>query len=470
MLAGCSADVSRFDAPSFGLTEDPQPSVASDTAGNGFGGTTTRPRVNGFTEVGTAAPTYTPAATPSSPSTPTIRTAALPDIDRNTGAPRGRAYTPPAAENRSPTAFGTPQSGSRGTGQTSAEQFRRGRTGQTNAALLGGSTITVVRGDTLYGLSRRHSVSVNALMAANSLTTTLLKPGQTLVVPNGAQPAARPATTPTATARRLDTVPTDTRTPGDWAGRYTVRPGDSLYVIAKRNRVRVTELQQYNGIADPRRLRPGQVLKVPSQLAASSSLDRQLAPRNVARSRIAAAPPVSSATREQVPAVGSANRQRTATLGPGLGAGADRGASKTPSVRTLNIQPNVSLEARKLTWPVRGRVISGFGPRTDGTHNDGVNVAVPLGTDVVAADKGVVAYAGSELKGYGNLILVRHDNGWVTAYAHNERLLVKRGDKVGRGQAIAKAGSTGEVTAPQVHFELRQGAKPVDPVPFLERS
>ncbi len=116
-----------------------------------------------------------------------------------------------------------------------------------------------------------------------------------------------------------------------------------------------------------------------------------------------------------------------------------------------------------------GRIINGFGQRTDGTHNDGINLSVPLGTSVHAAESGTVAYAGSELKGYGNLILLRHDNGWVTAYAHNDQLTVKRGDKVQRGQVIATAGRSGSVDQPQVHFELRQGSKPVDPVPFLER-
>ncbi len=123
----------------------------------------------------------------------------------------------------------------------------------------------------------------------------------------------------------------------------------------------------------------------------------------------------------------------------------------------------------RLRWPVAGKVISSFGPRPDGTHNDGVNLAAQMGTDVHAAETGVVAYAGDELKGYGNLVLVRHDNGWVTAYAHADEILVKRGDRIKRGQVIAKAGRTGQVDQPQVHFELRQGQKPVDPTPFMER-
>ena len=116
-----------------------------------------------------------------------------------------------------------------------------------------------------------------------------------------------------------------------------------------------------------------------------------------------------------------------------------------------------------------GKIVAGFGPRTDGTHNDGVNIAVPHGADVHAAEGGVVAYAGKELKAYGNLVLIRHDNGWVTAYAHNDQLLAKRGDRVKRGQVIAKAGKTGQVDQPQVHFEVRQGSSPVDPLPLLEK-
>ncbi len=121
-------------------------------------------------------------------------------------------------------------------------------------------------------------------------------------------------------------------------------------------------------------------------------------------------------------------------------------------------------------WPVRGRVIAGYGAKTNGKQNDGINVAVPEGTPMKAAEDGVVAYAGNELKGYGNLVLVRHSNGYVTAYAHASELMVKRGDKVKRGQTIAKAGQTGEVGSPQLHFEIRQGSTPVDPTKFLERD
>lgn len=118
-------------------------------------------------------------------------------------------------------------------------------------------------------------------------------------------------------------------------------------------------------------------------------------------------------------------------------------------------------------WPVRGRVIAAFGPKPNGVQNDGINLAVPEGTPIKAAEDGVVAYAGSELKGYGNLVLVRHSNGFVTAYAHASDVLVKRGETVKRGQVIAHAGQTGNVTSPQLHFEIRKGATPVDPSQYL---
>jgi murein DD-endopeptidase MepM/ murein hydrolase activator NlpD len=118
-------------------------------------------------------------------------------------------------------------------------------------------------------------------------------------------------------------------------------------------------------------------------------------------------------------------------------------------------------------WPVRGRIVTAFGPKPNGQQNDGINIAVPEGTPIKAAEEGEVAYAGNELKGYGNLVLLRHPNGFVTAYAHASELLVKRGDKVKRGQVIGKSGRTGAINSPQLHFEIRKGSTPVDPTPYL---
>jgi len=121
-------------------------------------------------------------------------------------------------------------------------------------------------------------------------------------------------------------------------------------------------------------------------------------------------------------------------------------------------------------WPAKGPVISRFGRKANGERNDGINISVPRGAPVHAAEKGVVIYSGNELKGYGNLVLVRHAEGWVSAYAHNGKLSVERGDAVRKGQVIATAGDTGSVSEPQVHFELRRNSKPVDPMPLLARK
>jgi murein DD-endopeptidase MepM/ murein hydrolase activator NlpD len=118
-------------------------------------------------------------------------------------------------------------------------------------------------------------------------------------------------------------------------------------------------------------------------------------------------------------------------------------------------------------WPVRGHLLEGYGAGPDGTHNDGINIAAPRGAAVQATDGGVVAYAGNELRGYGNLVLIKHPNGWISAYAHCDLILVKTGQKVARGQVIARVGSTGNVSEPQLHFELRRGKKPVDPREYL---
>jgi murein DD-endopeptidase MepM/ murein hydrolase activator NlpD len=129
-------------------------------------------------------------------------------------------------------------------------------------------------------------------------------------------------------------------------------------------------------------------------------------------------------------------------------------------------QPEPRAEAL-FAWPVQGPVLSSFGSKPGGLNNDGINIGAARGTPVVAAENGVVVYAGNEIPGFGNLILIRHADGWATAYAHNDKLLVAKGDSVARGQPIAQVGATGSVTEPQSHFEIRKGNEPVDPLSYL---
>ncbi|MBK8208723.1 MAG: M23 family metallopeptidase [Rhodospirillales bacterium] len=145
------------------------------------------------------------------------------------------------------------------------------------------------------------------------------------------------------------------------------------------------------------------------------------------------------------------------------------GQSEAQTPRSIETPASPSAIAGAFIWPVEGRIISDFGAKGGGRFNDGINIAAPAGTAVRAAADGVVAYAGNELRGFGNMLLIKHPGGWVTAYAHNQELLVRRGSSVGRGQAIARVGSTGGVDQPQLHFELRKGKKAVDPLDYLRR-
>ncbi len=308
-------------------------------------------------------------------------------------------------------------------------------------------TIEVQPGDTLYSLARRHGVPVAAIKDANGLQNEALRPGQRLTLPVELADRAPVARAPSRAAERTLTAkntppPVADPPPAGWEGRYTMKNGDSLYGIARQHGVTLEELKRANSITDPTKVWAGTVLSVPGR-SETAAADR--APPSAGPPRVVQVPTrIINAAPDQ--AVKSASRTDVTT---------DAGPPAAEAMST------------KFRWPVRGRVIAGFGKRPDGTHNDGINLAVPLGTEVHAAEAGRVAYAGNELKGYGNLILIRHPNGWVSAYAHAEQMLVKSGDTVRRGQVIARAGKTGTVDQPQLHFELREGSRPVDPLPHL---
>jgi murein DD-endopeptidase MepM/ murein hydrolase activator NlpD len=453
--AGCSADVTRFDFPSFGLTgggaTGSLPAPSEPLAGRGTGGNEAYagPPARGgpvsSADAGAAERPYASSPYPSLYPTPARPGERVATRRENIGPPTGADVAPEA------------ERPARWTGQPPAES-RTAPPRQQAAA----ETIQVQQGDTLYAIAKRHGVSISALIEANSLTHgSVLKPGQQLVLPSGGHsPSMRTASRTPAEASpparaipaaKAPPPPTAAAAPASvagWEGRHTMKAGDSLYGIARQHKVTLAELMRVNGITEPTRVRVGAVLRVPGsgEPAPQSAPPSPTPPARGAQQGAPALPKIINAPAEP---------QREAALG-------DRRADVPPVAAT-------EAASSKFRWPVRGRVIAGFGKRPDGTNNDGINLAVPHGTEVHAAESGRVVYAGSELKGYGNLILVRHDNGWVTAYAHNEQMLVKRDDVVRRGQIIAKAGKTGTVDQPQVHFELRQGSKPVDPLPHMEK-
>jgi len=420
---GCSAEISRFDFPGFSLTDDKKDQTASLQSPSGSGG---HPSYLG-NEGQSASNGY------------------------GRGYDRGGYTAPPSNRANGVAVAELPAASQRPAPTFNYADERRRRAGLDSPpasppTLRPGESVEVRPGDTLYGLSRRHHVSVAELMQVNGLNNPNLHPGQRIYLPQGYHAQPRPVQTASVRPPPVS-VPPAMRS--KYRGSYTMRSGDSLYGISRSYGVTVGELQQVNGITDPRSVRVGTVLKVPGTAVAAR------APVSEPRTRVADAPVVVQST--HVPTVINGKHTQLA----GLGGDVDTGA--------IDRSPPRARSSERLRWPVHGKILAGFGERSDGTHNDGINLSVPEGTAVHAAETGTVAYAGSELKGYGNLILLRHDNGWVTAYAHNEQLMVKRGDKVQRGQVIAKAGRTGAVDQPQLHFELRQGSKPVDPVPFLER-
>jgi murein DD-endopeptidase MepM/ murein hydrolase activator NlpD len=314
-----------------------------------------------------------------------------------------------------------------------------------------GETVEVQQGDTLHAIARRHGVPIGALIDLNGLGDgSTLKPGQRLALPARARVAAAPRERgpsqppQPSSAAPLSAAPLPAASPG-WEGQHTLKAGESLYGIARQYRVELAELQRVNGIAESTKVRAGTVLRVPGRTEPQDPQE----PPSVAGGG-AGTPSV------QARIINQPGEVKTAALG-------NRADDASPPLPAPH-----AVKGAKFRWPARGRVIVAFGARADGTRNDGINIAVPLGTEIHAAESGRVAYAGSELKGYGNLVLIRHDGGWVSAYAHADQIMVKRDDVVRRGQVIGHAGKTGSVDQPQLHFELRQGAKPVDPLPHME--
>ncbi len=292
-------------------------------------------------------------------------------------------------------------------------------------------TVAVQKGDTLYKIASRHGVSIEQIKSANNLKNTRLSIGQKLTIPGPGSPA-----------------------PQTMTASYTVKRGDSVGKIARMHSITQQELQRANGIKNSNLLRPGQQLKIPGQVVSQPQ-----APVRV----------VSRSANIPLPVINPARRRPSASEAVNTAISTPRPQQRV-AARTKTLPKPEPMAGNQFRWPVKGRIVAGFGVKPSGKHNDGINVAVPKGTSIKAAENGVVAYAGSELEPYGNLILIRHANNWVTAYAHNDKLLVKRGDTVRRGQIIGKAGQSGNVSQPQLHFELRKGSKPVNPLSYMASS
>ncbi len=265
-------------------------------------------------------------------------------------------------------------------------------------------TVTVQRGDTLYSLARRYGVTVDMIMRANALSSFHVRPGTDLLIP---------------------------------------RAGPAAYSQAQTGA-------------------PAAAANQPQQQAVANAGRREAAPAVQRSGEPALAPSAPAEKASKFAAL-----QAPGTLNPApevKTAGAKPALEPSCEAALANPAPRMGNNFRK---PVEGKTIAQYGPQRDGTVNEGITISVPKGTPVKAAENGVVAYVGDELPGFGNLILIRHADEYVTAYAHADTILVKKCDLVKRGQTVATAGTTGDVSQPELHFEIRKNSKPVDPAPLM---
>lgn len=403
--AGCSSDTSRFNE-------------------NPFSSGTGQPEATG------SLPQSRPSVAAAAP-VGRVESRPMPQM-------QGSALPPPSSSYPSQSSYPSPRH--------TAEAALPSRAPAANWQMKGGNTIVVKHGETLSSLSRQHHVPASAILQANHLSTPSIRVGQRLVIPQFGRETApvrqvASAAGPVPVARREPVAPrvTAPATQAAAGGAMIVGQGDTLAKIAHRSRVSVNDLARANNLDVHARLHPGTRLTIPAHTATAAA----------------------------IPTAPAHEPAKVASVAPAESARMLTPATETPKVEHGAKEKDVTNATPAFRWPVRGRIIAGFGPKPNGAQNDGINLAVPEGTPVKAADDGVVAYSGNELKGYGNLVLIRHPNGYVTAYAHASELLVKRGEAIKRGQVIAKAGQTGNVTSPQLHFEIRKGSTPVDPRQFL---
>jgi murein DD-endopeptidase MepM/ murein hydrolase activator NlpD len=300
----------------------------------------------------------------------------------------------------------------------------------------GGTSITVRAGENLNSLATRYGVPTSAILEANGLKSAAqVSPGRQIVIPvyNAGGVATAPAKSAPAAQRQAEPAKL----------RFVQGPKGQDKTGSAKDRVRQTGAKANDAKPDPK-------------LAKSE-------PQKPAKNeKVAVAQPPKSAA--PAPKLVQAPKPAQTEIVKAPAKEPEQTASIAPQATAYAATPPAVAPTLGFRWPAKGRVIAGFGgPR----GNEGINIAVPEGTPVKAAEDGTVAYAGSEVKGYGKLVLIRHDNGYVSAYAHNGDINVKHGEKVKRGHTIAKSGQTGNVTSPQLHFEIRKGASPIDPMPHL---
>jgi len=277
------------------------------------------------------------------------------------------------------------------------------------------STYVVKRGDTLRGISDKTGAASEAIARVNHIATPFkILIGQKLRIPGGRY--------------------------------HRVGKGETGIAISRAYGVEWIRIAQLNELEEPYVLREGQRLLLPSQKeVADMSPDERAAAFRVDIEDLISGSEPALATRERA---------------------APPVTTPKPVAPTTAIAEPARFAGR-FDWPVRGPLLRGFGRYSSGQINNGINIGVARGTPIAAAADGVVAYVGQDIPAYGTLILVRHGEGWISAYGYAESITVARGQKVVRGQTIAKSGSGPYSPEPQLHFEIRSGLKPVNPISYL---
>lgn len=321
-------------------------------------------------------------------------------------------------------------------------------TARNTTSIPKGGTVRVEQGMTLYSISKANGLTVAQLAAANDIAPPYtVSTGRVLRIPGVAQARApKPSF-----AAQEEEFASDEPAKKASGGRHTVAGGETLFSLGRKYGVSPYAIAELNGLPRDQTLSVGQSLRMPGGMGKSIV------------SKVPAVEKSGQIASNDDPVETDDAQQNLELKKPLLGEEVPIAKPVQQQAAEVDAAPPMG----SMRWPVKGKIISEYGAKPNGLKNEGINIAVPEGTGVRAAESGVVAYAGNELKGYGNLVLIRHEGGWVTAYAHAKELFVKRGDIVKRGDVIAKAGQTGSVSSPQLHFEVRKGATAMDPLKFL---
>ncbi len=296
-----------------------------------------------------------------------------------------------------------------------------------------GERIAIQRGDTVYSIARRYKVPMGGIISLNSLKPPYqLREGSTLVLP----------------AKEILVAPHKMDAPPPEPARKRAR-GEPLVI---EQPIVTDGAMMYSQQALPPPPRPEEevVIYAPAQLEAMQDLARSSAEK-----------PALAPEKETIlfpPAVAETPKPKPLRITP---------EKSSPRRKPSRHPPTVSRDTERFIWPVKGKLLSGFGKKPGGLSNDGINIAAPRGTPVIAADGGTVAYAGSDIPGYGNVVLIRHEGGWMTTYAHLERIFVVRDNITARGDVIGTVGTSGGLSSPQLHFEIRKGASARNPEKYL---